>query len=137
MNPFAKVVSLLAVILFVVPPIVAVIAVDDSDGSPAGDIEGFAAGMIVAACWFIGFLLAVVGGIVAALSARERRKHPLPSGKTDGGATGVLGRYVDGRWVCYEHDQRWCPICAARIRRPGDAPESPPAEELSDGQTRT
>jgi hypothetical protein len=78
--------------------------------------------------WVLG-----TGLWVAAFGVERRKELGTHSTPIDRSLARELGRYVDGRWVCFEHQKRWCPICSARIGQHGDSTDAPGARGSADG----
>jgi hypothetical protein len=104
------------------------------------DEFGWAVGVL---CWMI-----IISWVVAARQDRRAREVPesdddrsIDNGKVlcpvhdeprlfcraCARAT-ALGRYVEDRWVCFEHETPWCPTCSEQARRGRGRPETPVVE---------
>ena len=63
----------------------------------------------------IGVVLVIAGGRRLARASQNVRSSS--DDEIDYIAGQRLGRWMEGRWVCFEHDRRWCPTCSALARR--------------------
>ncbi len=124
-NSTAKVLLVLGLGFFLMSVFVRAPAVTDDNDVPSGvgpeSLENAGALAFAAVLMLAGFLLIAAAGIVAVMGRRaatrgdgaaleERAAYRAAYDRARHGS-GTLGRYVEGTWVCVEHDRPWCAEC--------------------------
>jgi hypothetical protein len=68
--------------------------------------------------FLIGLVLLIWGGRLVVRGSHVGRRSA--GGEVDRVVASALGRYVEGTWVCFEHERPWCPACSALTRTQED-----------------
>ena len=76
--------------------------------------------------WTIGSILWIAGAATSHAQARHRSREAAGH---DPRLAEQLGRWIDGRWVCFQHQRTWCQICSPRTARPVPGPQPTSKED--------
>ncbi len=116
-----RILMLLGVGCFVLPFVAASLWQPEHQASgPTAGMAEAVYGVVLFTAMTIGVVLFVVGARRTSRAARRRSDIEV-----DHDSAPTPGRWVDGRWVCFEHRRRWCPECSAVAIRERNESEHP------------